>query len=144
MIPPHHYPNNARVHRLVSMLNINELYTELKPSTVCPGVGVFAIKDIAEGTDVFFNSRKDTFYSWKLVTDSAVAELIAKLCHVNSDGFYISDHPVNLGMSYYVNHSLTPNVIFDEIKDTYFTLTDIAKGEELLACYKQEEQDWLI
>ncbi len=123
---------------------INEVYTELKPSTVCDGVGVFAIREIAPGTDVFFNSRKDNFYSWDSVTDKDVKELISRLCHVNDEGFYISDHPVNIGMSYYVNHHSDPNVFFDKQKDTYFSIKTIAKGQELLVSYPQDEQDWHI
>lgn len=124
--------------------NLNILYTELKPSTVCSGVGVFAIKDIPAGTDVFNSSRKDHLYSWNMITDDDVKNLIKRLCHTNQDGFYISDHPVNIGMSYYVNHHNEPNVVYDEIYDTYYTIKNIARGEELLVCYDKEEQDWLI
>jgi hypothetical protein len=111
---------------------------------VCDGVGVFAIKNIAPGTDIFFNSRKDCFYSWDSVTDVEVKELISRLCHVNDEGFFISDHPVNIGMSYYVNHHSDANVFFDKQKDTYISLKTIAKGQELLVSYPQDEQDWHI
>lgn len=124
--------------------NLNILYTELKPSTVCAGVGVFAIKDIPIGTDVFSNSRKDRLYSWNLITDDDVRTLIMRLCHTNEDGFYISDHPVNVGMSYYVNHHNDPNIAYDENNDTYYTIKNILKGQELLVSYKKEERDWLI
>jgi hypothetical protein len=124
--------------------NLNTLYTELKPSTVCDGVGVFAIKDIPVGTDVFNSSRKDHLYSWKVITDDNVRNVISRLCHTNQYGFYISDHPVNIGMSYYVNHHDEPNLVYEQTRDTYYTIKNIAKGEELLVSYDQEEQDWLI
>jgi hypothetical protein len=123
--------------------NINEHYVELKPSTVCSGVGVFAITDIPSGTDIFRNSRKDIFYGWNTITNKAVKELIERLCHTNDKGFYISDNPVNLGMSYYVNHCDTPNIEYDEYLDTYIALNNITKGEELLVNYPEREKDWL-
>ena len=124
-------------------MNINNHYTELKPSLVCSGVGVFAIKEIAVGTDIFYNSKKDIFFKWSLVTDTDVRKLIERLCHTNDQGFYISDHPVNLGMSYYVNHHDVPNVEYNEKLDTYIAIKNIAKGEELLVNYPERERDWL-
>jgi hypothetical protein len=124
--------------------NINEHYVELKPSTVCDGVGVFAIKDIAIDTDIFYNSRKDKFYKWNVITDTEVKKLIERLCHATEHGFYISDHPVNLGMSYYVNHHDLPNVEYNEHLDTYIAIKNISKGQELLTNYPKREQDWLI
>jgi hypothetical protein len=126
-----------------SKININEQYVELRPSTVCNGVGVFAIKDIAIGTDIFYNSRKDKFYTWDVITDTEVKKLIERLCHTNELGFYISDHPVNLGMSYYVNHHDVPNVEYNEHLDTYIAIKNITKGQELLTNYPKREQDWL-
>lgn len=125
-------------------MNINLHYTELKPSQVCSGVGVFAIKNIAKGTDIFYNSRKDQFYYWHTVTCNEVRTLIEKLCHTNTSGYFISDHPVNLGMSYYVNHSDDPNTEYNESLDTFIAIKDIVKGEELLVTYPKREQDWLI
>lgn len=124
--------------------NINLLYTELKPSTVCDGVGVFAIKNIPAGTDVFADGRKDTLCLWDAITDNDVRKIIERLCHSNKDGFYISDHPVNFGMSYYINHHSNPNVAYDKNNDTFYTIKPISKGQELFGSYKEEEQDWLI
>lgn len=125
------------------MASLNDHCVELKPSKVCSGVGVFAIKNIAAGTDIFYNSNKDVFFKWSLVTDTEVRKLIERLCHTNDQGFYISDHPVNLGMSYYVNHHDVPNVEYNEKLDTYVAIKDIAKGEELLVNYPERERDWL-
>lgn len=105
---------------------------------------MFAIKWIAKGTDVFRNSKKDAFYYWDIITNDEMRSLIKKLCHTTADGFLISDHPVNLGMSYYVNHSDQPNVEFDKKLDTFVSIRDICKGEELLVRYPEEERDWLI
>ncbi len=123
---------------------INNHYVELKPSLVCSGVGVFAIKNIATGTNVFYNSKKDTYYYWPKDVDIEVKTLIEKLCHTNETGFLISDHPVNLGMSYYVNHSDEPNVEYNVETDTFTAIKDINKGEELLVKYPEREKDWLI
>ena len=62
------------------MDSFNSHYTELKPSLVCSGVGVFAIKDIAAGTDIFYHTwrNKDVFFKWSLVTDTEVRKLIER------------------------------------------------------------------
>jgi hypothetical protein len=124
-------------------MDINNHSVELKPSLVCSGVGVFAIKDIAQGTDIFYNSRKDTFYYWKTITDDKVRKLIERLCHTDNNGFYISDHPINLGMSYYVNHHSDPNIEYNATLDTYIAIKNITKGQELLVTYHEREIDWL-
>lgn len=123
--------------------DINYHFVELKPSTVCSGVGVFAIKDIPEGTNVFYNGKKDSYYYWPKDIDPAVRSLIEKLCHTNYTGFMISDHPVNLGMSYYVNHSDDPNVKYNKKTDTFTAIKHIGAGTELLVKYPKREQDWL-
>jgi SET domain-containing protein len=46
-------------------------------------------------------------------------------------------------MSYYVNHSDTPNVYHDLTLDRYITLRDIHPGEELTCTYTKEEINWL-
>lgn len=128
---------------MIELCDINELFTELRPSTICEGVGVFAIRDIDPNTDIFRWCRKDVFLRWNRVTDDYVEKFINRVCHVNEEGFYISDHPVNLGMSYYINHSTDPNVAYDPNNDTYYTTKHISRGQELLALYTKEEQDWL-
>jgi SET domain-containing protein len=80
-----------------------------------------------------------------VVTNPDVKKLINKLCHTTPEGFYISDHPVNLGMSYYVNHTdQNPNVAYCKNRDSYHAIRDIKKDEELLTVYELGEQDWLI
>jgi len=124
-------------------MDINNHFVELKPSLVCSGVGVFAIKDIARGTDIFYDSRKDKFYYWETITDDEVRKLIERLCHTDNNGFHISDHPINLGMSYYVNHHDDPNVEYNATLDTYIAIKNITKGQELLVTYPERERDWL-
>lgn len=119
-------------------------YTELRPSRVCSGVGVFAIQNILKGQDCFPYSRKDLPMKWSAIEDSVTEKLIKRLCHYEEDYFYISDSPVNLGMSYYVNHSDEPNIMYCKVKDVYLAIRDIAAGEELLCTYEPGEKDWLI
>jgi len=46
-------------------------------------------------------------------------------------------------MSYYVNHSETPNIHYDWDLDEFVTLRDILTGEELTCLYDKKEIDWL-
>ena len=124
--------------------NFDNTWVELRPSTVCDGVGVFAIKDIPPDTRIFEHAPRDKFYYWSEVSDPAVVELISRLCNNNKQGFWISGHPTALGMGYYVNHSESPNVIHNRDLDDYITLVDIKAGEELVCIYEKEEIDWLF
>ena len=118
-------------------------YVELKPSLVCDGVGVFAIKHIPKDIRIFQYAPMDVFYSWDQVTDPAVKKLIKRICHTNDKGFWIADHPSTLGMSYYVNHSESPNVKYDDDLDDYISIREINEGEELVCIYDKDEKDWL-
>ena len=124
--------------------NFDITWVELRPSNVCKGVGVFAIKNIPQDTIIFEYAPEDVFYSWEEITDPAVAKLVAKLCHITPQGFYIAGHPSTLGMAYYVNHSENPNVYYDTTIDNYISLVDIKVDQELVCIYDKEEQDWLI
>ena len=119
-------------------------YVELRPSNVCKGVGVFAIKEIPPNKRIFEYVPKDLFYPWSILKDNSVKKLVSKLCHVNEEGFWIAGHPSTLGMSYYVNHSNKPNVVFNYLLGDYVSITNIKINEELLCNYPEEEKDWLI
>jgi hypothetical protein len=116
------------------------------PSTIS-GVGVFAIKDIEEGENPFNDEDPTKWVKLKLSeleqTNEEVKKLIkdffveeGKNIWVNKNGFY------SLGMSFYVNHSKTPNLKSIDTKNgtIFIAKRKILKGEELFADYSEYEE----
>ena len=117
----------------------------IKPSGV-HGVGVFAIKDILSGTYVFPEADPEKWipYSKKELKD--LDEEIKNMIEdyfITKDGYtWVSRSLNKLDVSYFMNHSDTPNIKFNTImKNGDLTVTggyairEIRKGEELLINY---------
>lgn len=122
-----------------------DCYTRLKPSRVCNGVGVFSIKPIPKNTILFDDVNADTiFFSWDAVkdVDETTNNYLKSICNVRDDGFFLSRTINNINVSYYVNHSETPNVMNDRNLDKFITLCDINSDEEILCRYEDTEKDW--
>ena len=126
----------------------NDVYCRIKPSKK-DGVGVFAIKDIPEGTEPFrpTNSR---YYNGKILNikeedvnklEPEVKKIIKDFYH-EQDGVYGIPYngPNSNDISYYMNTSIKPNVGFKSSKKSsmiiFVTLKKIKKGEELLINYE--------
>jgi len=116
------------------------VYTRLRPSNI-HGVGVFAIRDIPEGTRIFQDD--DSELIWKKRSElnldelpQEIGSLYDQFCLIKEKGeTYGCPKSFNLmTVAWYLNHSKTPNVGCD--KDyMFFALRDIKKGEELTADY---------
>lgn len=122
-----------------------ESYVRLKPSKVCDGVGVYAIRPIPKGTVLFSDCIPDKdFVRWDQLTDipTEVISYLSTICNTNDEGLYLSQTVNNINLSYYINHSLDPNVRYDKEVDRYFTLSDIQEGKEILCTYDPEDIDW--
>ena len=118
--------------------------TKLAPSLVCDGVGVFAISEISKQFILFQDVSPDQIYiPYETITDPNVKMYLSCMCNSDEFGFYLSRTYNNINMSYYVNHSDTPNVYHDLTLDRYITLRDIQPGEELTCTYTKEEINWL-
>jgi hypothetical protein len=113
------------------------VFVRIKPSKVHRGgVGVFAIRRIPKGTNIF--AGEDERITWtgsdmvpkdrsfkKLYTDFGVLR----------NGRYATPTSFNsIGPGWYVNYSSKPNVKCDECLD-FIALRDIRTGEELTANY---------
>lgn len=118
----------------------------LKPSKVCDGVGVFALIDIPPFTSLFGpNSLPDTLLlTWSDLEGchENTIEYLKRVCSVNEEGVFLSRRFNDINMSYYVNHSLEPNVHYDVNRDEYTTIRYIYAGEEILCKYLTHEIDW--
>ena len=125
----------------------NDIYCRIKPSKK-HGVGVFAIKDIPKDTDPFrlTNSKYDNSRVLNIKKedvdnlDSGVKKIIYDFYHEENGIFGIPyKGPNAMNISYYMNNSKKPNVMFVSKEEssmvTFVTLKKIKKGEELLINY---------
>lgn len=122
-----------------------ESYVRLKPSFVCDGVGVFALRPIKKGTVLFADVVPDReFCSWDVLdgVDPSVILYLKSICNSDEKGLYLSQTINNINLAYYVNHSNFPNVEHDRVNDKFCAIKDIPQGEELLCRYEPDEIDW--
>jgi SET domain-containing protein len=120
----------------------NDCNVRLKPSTVCDGVGVFAIKLIKNGTILFKDVIPDNVhieFNELEGVDVNVLTYLKTMCNSDENGLYLSRTVNNINVSYFINHSDTPNVEHDLSLDIYRTIKDISPNEELLCTYSNEE-----
>lgn len=118
------------------------VYTRLQRSEI-HGIGVFAIVDIPKETDLFSEVESDMVWlkeeelGLKQLPET-IRKLYEDFCVVKEkDGetlYGCPDNFSNLKISWYLNHSETPNVYCDEDYN-FITLRDIRAGEELTVDY---------
>ena len=127
----------------------NETFCRLKPTKICVGVGVFAVKDIPINTNPFyFTDKKLRHYKYKKIykkqlenTNSEIKKMIDDFFYKEDDeSYYIPEQGLNsLDVSFYMNHSKKPNIniINSNKSDTLIFKTNriIKSGEELLINY---------
>lgn len=130
------------IKKLVKDLEFN-VYCRLKPSKI-QGIGVFAIKEIPKGTEIFKTSRKIKFIGVTpeiILKNRKISQAVKK---VVKDFFVILDKKLYLpncslneiDISFYVNHSEKPNAIAKN-GENFFTTRRIKKGEEIKVNYKE-------
>lgn len=112
-------------------------FIRLRPSKVhAGGVGVFAIRPIPRGTNVFSGEPEDVV--WTPVSSLPKSGPLRKLYDdfgVLRDGWYATPRTFNyLSPGWYLNNSPRPNVRCDENLD-FIAIRDIRTGEELTADY---------
>jgi SET domain-containing protein len=101
------------------------------------GVGVFAIRDIPEGTEIFRgNTSKSTIVTKEIVDQQPeeLRKLYEDFCAQEGDKYFCPDSFNNLDISYYLNESKDPNVETPDGHDFYAARL-IQKGEELTVDY---------
>lgn len=112
------------------------LYTRIKVSP--NGVGVFAIREIPEGTRLFFCDIGGTVAipvsEVETIADQEVRQMYIDFCPVINDCFVAPLDFNQITMGWYLNHSAEPNVAVS--KDLEFiALKLIPRGEELVSDY---------
>ena len=124
--------------------NIKEnTWARIKPSKI-HGVGVFAVRKISSGTNLFPETRVNfEFITWNQL--GHVSPSIRKMIHdffVDNDfGFWCPDQSLNqLNVSFYLNHSTAPNCYHSESGEI-FAIKNIHIGQELTLNYSDFDED---
>ena len=124
---------------------LNNCNVRLQPSTVCDGVGVFAITPIPVGTILFRDVHPDTEYI-EFDEISTIPEVVLNylisMCNSDETGISFSRTVNNINISYFVNHSDAPNVEHNLIRDEYRVIRNIDVGEEILCVYYENEKSF--
>jgi len=133
------FSNDMNNNKEELLKNIKSTYCRLRPSAV-EGVGVFAIRDIPADIDLFqtgsLNWIKFQMDELKDL-DEEILKLVDDFCVIEADhSVYIPERGFNgMDISFFINNSKTPNLKTIDGGETFVTLRDIKKGEELTAAY---------
>lgn len=136
-------------------MNKKQIVSHLKSDIYCRlgtgrlGIGIFAIKDIPRGTDIFKSSKRiyvkvsrEEIEKEKI--DDGVLKMLEDFFVEREGFFYIPKNGFSdVDISFYLNHSYSPNVKFDEENDAIISLRDIKKGEELFSDYGTYDKEWM-
>jgi hypothetical protein len=112
------------------------LYTRIKASS--KGVGLFAIRSIPKGTQLFVgdvgNTVRILVSTVNKISDAEVRRMYTDFCPV-VDNYFIAPIDFNqMTMSWYMNHSDAPNVTV--VSDLQFVASKVIHvGEELTTNY---------
>lgn len=132
-----------RRHRLNKRQLLKQLRTQtfvrLRPSKY--GIGVFAIRDIPEGTDPFVACKDiKRFIGIKPEElkdlPQRVLKLVKDFCPFESGKFWFPDYGLmQIDVSYYLNHSKNPNTVASAKGEYFIASRDIKEDEELTVDY---------
>lgn len=114
----------------------SNVYTRLAPSKI-HGVGIFAIKDIPKGKNVFGSDNSKMIWVDKKIVKkqtSEIQKLYDDFCVIKGDKYGCPDNFNNLTVDWYLNNSKKPNVRCNKNYD-FIAMRVIKKGEELTANY---------
>ena len=107
------------------------------------GVGVIAIRTIPKGTDPFKNAdpEGDVLRIPKADLDmfdapNEAKDLVRDFCALQGGVYFVPNYGIDaLTKNYYLNHSKKPNLITQDMGETFIAIRNIKKGEELTADY---------
>lgn len=124
-----------------------QVYCRLMPSP-SHGVGVFAVRDIAKGTDPFpgcWNGRYHNISNDQLCELSeGVQDMVRAYCVFRDGSWCVPQIGFNrLDISFFINHSPAPNVATDD-GEGFYVLQDIKRGEELFVDYNTYSEGFYL
>jgi len=117
-------------------------YCRIKESNI-HGVGVHAVVDIEKGVNLFPDCVCDLSKIVKikkeevLHLDQSVRKMMSDF-FIETNTHYFTTVSLNrIDISYFLNHSDTPNCFWNEEDDSFYTLENIKIGEELTLDYNK-------
>jgi hypothetical protein len=113
------------------------VYVRLKPSKLHrSGVGVFAIKRIPKGKEIFAGENEEVIWIKKASIPSidAVKKIYDDFAIIDGDFYGCPTSFNRLTPAWFLNESKRPNVRCDE-NYSFFAIRDIAAGEEITVDY---------
>jgi hypothetical protein len=117
----------------------SDCYTRLMPSQI-HGIGVFAIRDIPKGTNIFKDDMSEMLWvdaQSAIVKSGEIRRLYDDFCIQHKEKYGCPNGFNNLTVAWYINEPLAgqePNVVCDGDYD-FFAARDIRAGEELTIDY---------
>src|SRR4030042_1264762 len=128
--------DKKNIRRFIKDLEEN-IYCRLRPSKIA-GVGVFALRNIPKGANVFKRMKKIKFMAVnpKLVfanqkIDKEVKRMVKDFYVIMKNKLYLPNFSLNeINISFFLNRSKNPNVTEKDGED-FFASRNIKKGEEL-------------
>jgi len=127
--------------QLIKQLREN-VFCRIRPSQI-NGVGVFAIKDIPKGTNIFKGSCNHNLISLgkkDIKTLNPEVKKIIKDFFIGRNGkVLVPTCAMNgIDISYYLNHSKTPNIKAGTNGEVFVSRRNIKKNEELTIDYEKD------
>lgn len=125
-----------------------KVYTRLRPSDT-HGVGVFAIRDIPKGTDLFCDEAEqnlevegDKLFDKKEIDkfDPEIRKLYNDFCVIENGKYNCPGNFDLLTVGWYINQSNRPNVKQND-NGSFKTLRKIKKSEELTTDYRKFSEE---
>ncbi|MCL5435845.1 MAG: SET domain-containing protein [Patescibacteria group bacterium] len=118
---------------------VEDIYIRIKPSQI-HGVGIFAERDIPKGCDPF---RLYQPLQWTALDASEIKTLPPHVQKIISDFYapdgqqtYVPKNGLNVfDITFYINHSDTPNMVSLDGGENFVAARDIKAGEELTSDY---------
>lgn len=119
----------------------NNTFVMLRPSPV-GGVGVFAIREIPKGCRSMF-SNPDADEKWIKISRQEMEtlptfaqDIVVNYCLFDEDAYFVPEKGFKkMDLSYYINHSDSPNIISINEGEYFETTRDIKINEELFLDY---------
>jgi hypothetical protein len=116
-----------------------DVFTRLRPSKIHKGgVGVFAIRPIPKGTNIFAGESEKLVWTDvdRIPTERSLKKLYTDFGVLREGRFATPANFNSVGPSWYLNYSKKPNVRCDENMD-FIAVRNIKTGEELTADYDE-------
>ena len=116
----------------------NDVYCKIAPSDI-HGVGVFAVKDIPKNVVIFRSVYDFVKINKKFLSRISpnVAKLYKRFFISDEDNIWIPKSGLNnINISFYLNHSENPNVIWSHEYKLFISKVPILENTELTVNYK--------